>query len=183
MELFCELFQRPYRCSSHCRLSQKRTQGQRLPDTPHYNPLNLLVKRTHCRRHSEATSTGQYDHPSKRDRANPPCRVFSQREMQWKWNAWLQIPQATVHSDCNEDGDQQEISALQVIRDVGMGAHPRWWRMLGSLDIRCLTCAKSKIVSHHNVSQVTHREALPHRGKRDVLRSASRIMNSQRSMM
>jgi len=26
------------------------------------------------------------------------CRVLSQREMQWKWKAWLQIPQATVHS-------------------------------------------------------------------------------------
>ena len=25
-------------------------------------------------------------------------RVFSQREMQWKWNAWLQTPQETVHS-------------------------------------------------------------------------------------
>merc|ERR1719340_327229 len=26
------------------------------------------------------------------------CLVFSQREMQWKWKAWLHIPQATVHS-------------------------------------------------------------------------------------
>lgn len=26
------------------------------------------------------------------------CRVFSHLEMQWKWKAWLQIPQATVHS-------------------------------------------------------------------------------------
>ena len=26
------------------------------------------------------------------------CRVLSQREMQWKWKAWLQTPQATVHS-------------------------------------------------------------------------------------
>eukprot|EP00416_Gambierdiscus_australes_P045564 CAMPEP_0171092830 /NCGR_PEP_ID=MMETSP0766_2-20121228/37613_1 /TAXON_ID=439317 /ORGANISM="Gambierdiscus australes, Strain CAWD 149" /LENGTH=94 /DNA_ID=CAMNT_0011551143 /DNA_START=31 /DNA_END=311 /DNA_ORIENTATION=+ len=26
------------------------------------------------------------------------CRVFNQREMQWKWKAWLQTPQATVHS-------------------------------------------------------------------------------------
>ena len=25
-------------------------------------------------------------------------RVFSQREMQWKWKAWLHTPQATVHS-------------------------------------------------------------------------------------
>lgn len=25
-------------------------------------------------------------------------RVFSQCEMQWKWKAWLQVPQATVHS-------------------------------------------------------------------------------------
>jgi len=24
------------------------------------------------------------------------CRVLSQREMQWKWKAWLQTPQATV---------------------------------------------------------------------------------------
>ena len=26
------------------------------------------------------------------------CRVLSQREMQWKWKAWLHTPQATVHS-------------------------------------------------------------------------------------
>merc|ERR1719317_467914 len=26
------------------------------------------------------------------------CLVFNQREMQWKWKAWLHIPQATVHS-------------------------------------------------------------------------------------
>merc|ERR1719343_1434193 len=26
------------------------------------------------------------------------CLVFSHLEMQWKWNAWLQTPQATVHS-------------------------------------------------------------------------------------
>merc|ERR1719340_141096 len=26
------------------------------------------------------------------------CRVFSHLEMQWKWKAWLHIPQATVHS-------------------------------------------------------------------------------------
>merc|ERR1719431_2134241 len=25
-------------------------------------------------------------------------RVLSQREMQWKWKAWLHMPQATVHS-------------------------------------------------------------------------------------
>jgi hypothetical protein len=111
--------------------------------------MNLLVKRTHCRGHSEATSTAQYGHPSRGNQANPPCRVFSQREIQWKWNAWLQIPHATVHSDFNEDGDQQEISAVQVIRDVGSCAHPRWWRMLGSLDIRCLTC-KVRNFSHHN---------------------------------
>jgi len=24
--------------------------------------------------------------------------VFSHREMQWKWNAWLQIPQAALQS-------------------------------------------------------------------------------------
>ena len=28
----------------------------------------------------------------------PSFRVLSHREMQWKWNAWLQTPQATVHS-------------------------------------------------------------------------------------
>lgn len=26
------------------------------------------------------------------------CLVLSQREMQWKWKAWLHTPQATVHS-------------------------------------------------------------------------------------
>lgn len=26
------------------------------------------------------------------------CRFFSQREMQWKWKAWLHTPHATVHS-------------------------------------------------------------------------------------
>merc|ERR1719340_127536 len=26
------------------------------------------------------------------------CLVFSHLEMQWKWKAWLHIPQATVHS-------------------------------------------------------------------------------------
>lgn len=26
------------------------------------------------------------------------CRALSHLDMQWKWNAWLQIPQATVHS-------------------------------------------------------------------------------------
>ena len=26
------------------------------------------------------------------------CLVFSHLEMQWKWNAWLQTPHATVHS-------------------------------------------------------------------------------------
>ena len=26
------------------------------------------------------------------------CLVLSQREMQWKWKAWLQIPHATTHS-------------------------------------------------------------------------------------
>jgi hypothetical protein len=26
------------------------------------------------------------------------CLVLSQREMQWKWKAWLHMPQATVHS-------------------------------------------------------------------------------------
>jgi len=30
-------------------------------------------------------------------------RVFNQREMQWKWNAWLQIPHATVHSSLVAD--------------------------------------------------------------------------------
>jgi len=31
------------------------------------------------------------------------CRVFSQREMQWKWNAWLHMPHATVHSSLVAD--------------------------------------------------------------------------------
>lgn len=28
-------------------------------------------------------------------------RVFNQREMQWKWKAWLQTPHATVQSSCS----------------------------------------------------------------------------------
>lgn len=37
-------------------------------------------------------------------------RVFNQREMQWKWKAWLQIPQATVHSVQNNQQKVQNIN-------------------------------------------------------------------------
>jgi len=31
------------------------------------------------------------------------CLVFNHRDMQWKWKAWLQTPQATVHSSLVTD--------------------------------------------------------------------------------
>ena len=69
------------------------------------------------------------------------CRVFNHRKMQWKWNAWLQIPHATVQSSDVADPDAWHSIHKSII----------WLRQMAQLSTS-ISHAHNATAFHFNIS-------------------------------